>query len=239
MLHRPLDSIKLQIYKNYEIIIVDDCSDDGTEMYLNDRSDNNLKYYRLNSRSGPNIARNVGSTMARGAWLIFLDSDDSLYDETSLMKLDSKINTIHVPLIFALCVDQYGISTVNNTKISGYITFHDYISGAAKGEYLPIVKKDSFHNYRFYTDIRGGEGLTWMTMIKEHGVFILDEVLRIYYTDGNDRLSIKSKNLLRLFQVTKKELKLFWGIYLIRSPTSLVLKIAKMLYYGIFGICKL
>ncbi len=69
-----LDSVFAQTYKNYEIIIVDDGSNDETETVLKSYR-NRLKYvYQTNA--GPAAARNHGVKLAHGDWIAFLDSDD-------------------------------------------------------------------------------------------------------------------------------------------------------------------
>ena len=69
-----LNSVFAQTYKNYEIIVVDDGSNDETETVLKSYR-NRLKYvYQTNA--GPAAARNHGVKLAHGDWIAFLDSDD-------------------------------------------------------------------------------------------------------------------------------------------------------------------
>jgi glycosyltransferase involved in cell wall biosynthesis len=80
MLQRLLDSLgKLQCRCPLEFIIVDDCSDDGTRLVVEnwkktvDLAD--VKYHYLASRSGPAVARNAGILLSTGNVLAFTDSD--------------------------------------------------------------------------------------------------------------------------------------------------------------------
>ncbi|WP_051200723.1 glycosyltransferase family 2 protein [Butyrivibrio sp. XPD2002] len=74
---RAIDSVNNQTYKDVEIIVVDDCSDDNTEERIKACSYENLKYIRLDARSGACIARNTGIDVANGDYVAFLDSDDT------------------------------------------------------------------------------------------------------------------------------------------------------------------
>ena len=81
------DSIKSvldQTYKNWELIIVDDCSTDDTEKsikkYLKDKR---IKFYKNEKNSGAAISRNKALKIAKGRWIAFLDSDD-LWDKHKL-----------------------------------------------------------------------------------------------------------------------------------------------------------
>ena len=71
-------SIQAQTYGNWELIISDDCSTDGTikvvEPYL--QADNRIKYICNDKNSGAAVTRNKALKMAKGKWIAFLDSDD-------------------------------------------------------------------------------------------------------------------------------------------------------------------
>jgi len=68
-------SVLSQTYQDYELLVVDDASQDHTfealAPYLS-----RLKYLRLPQQKGVSTARNLGIAAARGEWLAFLDSDD-------------------------------------------------------------------------------------------------------------------------------------------------------------------
>jgi len=69
-----LDSVLRQRFTDYEIIVVDDGSEDGTRDYLQRQKDR-LRILRQSNR-GPGAARNLGANEARGEYVAFLDSDD-------------------------------------------------------------------------------------------------------------------------------------------------------------------
>jgi glycosyltransferase involved in cell wall biosynthesis len=73
-LKQALSSVRLQTYCDYEIIVVDDGSSDGTTDYL---ASLNRSVKALQQRnSGPAAARNLGAAHATGTYIAFLDSDD-------------------------------------------------------------------------------------------------------------------------------------------------------------------
>lgn len=71
-------SVLAQTYKNWEMIIVDDCSSDHTrDIVLNSaKQDSRIKYYFLQHNSGAAVARNTAMEHAEGEYMAFLDSDD-------------------------------------------------------------------------------------------------------------------------------------------------------------------
>ncbi len=82
-----IKSVQAQTYKNWELIIVDDCSNDGTvEQVLEiKKDDHRINLYQNSSNSGAAVIRNTALKSAKGRWIAFLDSDD-LWEATKLEK---------------------------------------------------------------------------------------------------------------------------------------------------------
>lgn len=75
---KSIESVINQIYKNWELIIIDDCSEDGTSKVVKklQENENRIKYRKLKTNSGAAAARNEGVKLAKGEFIAFLDSDD-------------------------------------------------------------------------------------------------------------------------------------------------------------------
>lgn len=75
---RTLDSVQAQTYKNWEMIIVDDCSQDNTKEIVEEyiKNDPRIKYHLLEENSGAAVARTKAMKLANGVYMAFLDSDD-------------------------------------------------------------------------------------------------------------------------------------------------------------------
>jgi glycosyltransferase involved in cell wall biosynthesis len=74
LLRETLDSIVTQSFRDFEIIVVDDGSTDGTEAVVRSYGPT-LRYIRQENR-GPSAARNLGIQNARANWISIQDSDD-------------------------------------------------------------------------------------------------------------------------------------------------------------------
>ena len=81
------DSVLMQTYLNWEWIIVDDCSNDGSFEYIKKMAQNDSRIIVLQTEynGGTSVARNVGLKRATGRFITFLDSDD-LIDKDYLEK---------------------------------------------------------------------------------------------------------------------------------------------------------
>lgn len=73
-----LDSLRAQDLTDFELIIVDDASSDGTRDILRDYAarDPRIRLFLQEHNQGLAVARNLGIAQARGDWVTFLDADD-------------------------------------------------------------------------------------------------------------------------------------------------------------------
>ncbi|MCK4821092.1 glycosyltransferase family 2 protein [bacterium] len=77
-LRETLDSIFAQTYKDYEVVVVDDGSTDGTTDLIKNAGFKNLRYH-WQENQGESAARNKLVELAKGRYLTFIDSDDLLF----------------------------------------------------------------------------------------------------------------------------------------------------------------
>ncbi|EXB32977.1 MULTISPECIES: glycosyltransferase [Acinetobacter] len=78
LLKRAVESVRQQTYQNLEVIIVDDCSNDGTHKYLEEISgqDSRIQYFLKDKNSGACVSRNIAIENAKGEFITGLDDDD-------------------------------------------------------------------------------------------------------------------------------------------------------------------
>lgn len=77
---QAVESVFRQTWQDYELLIVDDASMDGTEEYIRKMSDERVKYIKLPQNVGASGARNVGIRNASGEYIAFQDSDTQWMD---------------------------------------------------------------------------------------------------------------------------------------------------------------
>lgn len=78
-----LESVKSQTYKNFECIIVDDGSSDNSKEIISNYIENDDRFILIaQNNQGSSSARNKGIESAIGDYIIFLDGDDRLRNNT-------------------------------------------------------------------------------------------------------------------------------------------------------------
>ncbi len=81
-----IESVLAQSYKQWELIIVDDCSEDNTDEVVKEYLwDNRIRYIKNDANCGAAVSRNRALKEAKGKWIAFLDSDD-LWESEKLQR---------------------------------------------------------------------------------------------------------------------------------------------------------
>lgn len=92
-----LESLHASHYRDYEIILVDDASTDHTAELAATLP---VRFLRLPCRSGPAVARNRGSALARGDYLLFMDGDVAVHPETLGRIVDTFVRDAGIDAVF-------------------------------------------------------------------------------------------------------------------------------------------
>lgn len=82
-LQRAFDSVREQSYRNLEVIVVDDCSTDGSGEFCDEycKQDARFRVIHHENNIGVSGPRNTGLKNAKGDYIYFLDSDDYIHME--------------------------------------------------------------------------------------------------------------------------------------------------------------
>ena len=125
-LRRAIDSVRSQTMTDYEHIIVDDRSSDGTADMVAGYDDPRIRYRRLQDLSGANAARNLGIETARAPIVTFLDSDD----EYQPFRLEHTLQTLAanraVPLMLSSFVIQRKRSQIPQVNADAVLEQADF-----------------------------------------------------------------------------------------------------------------
>lgn len=120
-------SVLGQSYKDFEIVVVDDCSNDDTTALMESFRGSEIRYLRHDRQRGGAAARNTGIHHSRGEYVAFLDDDDEWYPE----KLDRQMSTL-----LASPPDVGGVYT-------GYFIV-DRSDGQIRGQRVPTERGDLY-----------------------------------------------------------------------------------------------
>ena len=78
LLPKTIECVLNQTYKNWEMLLVDDCTPDNSAKIISEyaKKDNRIKYFKLEKNSGAAVARNKALSESKGRFIAYLDADD-------------------------------------------------------------------------------------------------------------------------------------------------------------------
>lgn len=170
-----------------EIIVVDDGSSDETQTAL--ESLDGIIYHRSNANLGLARARNKGIELAKGKWIVFLDSDNYIIKgglgklRDLAVKFDDSIG-----ILWAGNVDATGRQMVVHAE-TGVFSGDEIFRETFRGENFSVVRADLAKAHPFPAICRrhACEPIFWYTLASRTKLFVTNEVVGYYETMGDDR----------------------------------------------------
>lgn len=130
-IERCLESIRRQVFQNYEVIVIDDGSTDDSSQKISKYVDADERFnYYYQKNAGVSSARNNGISRARGKWLMFVDADDWIDDKfCELMISSAEENDLDVIQCRRVDVKEDGQFPQNVSQLEYLFitTFHNFI----------------------------------------------------------------------------------------------------------------
>lgn len=139
-----INSIIKQSFKSWNLIIIDDCSNDGTFEILKNIQKKYNKYnkiflYRQNINQGQSVARNLGIKKSKSIFVAFIDSDDfwdknKLLNQTRFMK-DNNYNFTYS--------DYFSVKNYNRkiVRVPSNYDYNSFIKNTSIATSTMMIKK--------------------------------------------------------------------------------------------------
>ena len=190
MVDKAIDSVLEQSYKNIEIIVVDDHSSESyAEVITKYNTYSNVIFHRNEKNSGLSASRNRGITLAKGAYVAFLDDDDIWLP----LKLAKQVQFLQDEPSFVACSCCHVESETNKIIDRGIrkFTIDDILGVNLLGPPSKImVRKRLLKNVRFNERAKHAEDWDFYLHLLQSGpIYMLQEPLIIYNTSHFGRMT--------------------------------------------------
>lgn len=229
-----IESVQQQTYRNYEHIIIDDCSpDDSYNIALRySEVDSQIKLLRNERNLRVALTRNRGLDIASGDYVLFLDSDDVLSEDALEILVDCFNKNPDAKLYTA----PYQKMSEDGTKLFGIITppettnYKRMLRTCTMPFMTSIVRRDVVDNYRL-KNVHHEDYLFWLEVLRSGDYTCYgyrDKPLGYYRLTSNSLSRNKFKTFRYQWNIYRKELKFnfFKSVY-------------NFVFYAVYGVIKL
>lgn len=166
---RCVKSVADQIGNRTDIehIIVNDGSTDNTSDVLNDlqKCYSHIRQDEFSQNRGVNAARNRAIQLARGKYIMFLDSDDQLAPDALQMVLGTIASNPEIKHILFACDVRIGLfSHIGDIK---EFSFRDFLEERVSGDFVHVMRSEIVKRYPFDEFLRIHEGINFLRFYRE------------------------------------------------------------------------
>jgi glycosyltransferase involved in cell wall biosynthesis len=191
-----LESALRQTFRNLEIVVVDDNSQDNTRQLVASVQDERVRYIRHDVNKKVSAARNTGILQARGKYIAFLDDDDEWFPE----KLERQLQVFQhaspgVGGVYsgALTIERTSQKTLNHiTPIKRGNVFEALLERNWIAPTSSVVlKRECFENAGLFDPAMSfsEDYDLWLRIAREYAFDYVEDPLVKYYVQDNGRLS--------------------------------------------------
>ena len=179
-----IESVLNQTYSNFELLVINDCSKDGTAKLVEDFSakDNRVRLISNEKNSGVSFTRKHGLEEANGSWIAILDSDDAWAPE----KLEKQIelqNRTNADLLFtgSAFMDSEGRPIDWYLHAPAEATYRQLLKQNVLSNSSALVRKELYAKHYAVGDGMHEDFAIWLSILKEgKKAYGVDEPLLIY-----------------------------------------------------------
>ena len=190
-----LDSVLQQSFCDYELLIIDDGSEDDSGKICDEyaQTDSRIRVFHQRNR-GVSVARNVALDNVKGEWITFIDADDILLPE-ALRKLYETVSWNDTDIVLG------GSNVYVNGKIFPYHTYNsfsstcviDNMSHPALWAYMirsAIIKNN---NIRFIPGLAYSEDAIFLAevAVKSKSIVHISDIVYLYRRNDNSACAVK------------------------------------------------
>lgn len=188
IVRRCVDSCLRQSFDDFEVVVVDDASTDGTVAAIEAYGDERVRLVVHESNRGINPARHSGTVAARGEWIVVVDSDWELLPNT-LERLRAAIGSLPdgVRVVrFRLRWDDGSVTPrFGPAEPFGYEGRIRWVEEEEGNDAGRCIHAGVFERTAYFADRRGAmEPLFELDVAKAEKTLYLDEVLGLEHSDA-------------------------------------------------------
>jgi len=250
---RCVDSILAQTYKDFEIILVDDGSNDRTPFILDSYLSKDSRIRVLHQENkGVTGARKAGAKLAEGDYIAVIDGDDWVVQD--YLEVFSKI--IDKYRVAIACCGYFEVTSSDKSKKCRMNTIngrYGYFKRREMEQYFfpklfsftpalwsKVFERELYIQFQMLVDdkICMGEDavVSYPALLNAHGIFLIDDCLYYYNRENSNSLTSNTKNII-LWKDVELRIKHFEK-YVLKKKYDLYNQFSEYIAHEIFYAAK-
>lgn len=206
-----ISSVLASTFKDFELIILDDCSIDKTVQIANEFAarDNRIRVYSNEKNLGDYPNRNKAAGYAKGLYLKYVDADDYIYPWG--LELLVKMMDEHPQVAFGLCSLEQDKDKPFPIVLSSEKAYEYHYLGPGlfhKAPLSSVIKKDAFLSVGGFSEIRmAGDFDMWNKLGAQFNVLLMPQGIVWYREHDSQEMNSYSKYEIVYEQIALKYIK--------------------------------
>lgn len=209
---QTLESVLAQNCDELEILVIDDCSKDGTLEIVKKYSEQypQIKVIELTVNSGVAVARNTAIERATGRYIAFMDSDD-LWERNKISAQIKLMQDKDATMSFTAIdmIDDGGNCVKGKRKIKTVVDYKVLLHNTVIPTSSVVIDREKSGDFRMPLLRSGQDYATWLMLLR-NGVkaYGIDEAL-VHYRVGHKSLSSnKLKSIKQVYTIQTQQEKI-------------------------------
>lgn len=207
-----IEMVKRQTYKEWELILVDDCSPDNSAGMIAKYADGErIRLIRKEKNEGAARARNTGTALAQGRYIAFLDADDIWMPE----KLEKELAFMkEKEAAFAFTAYEFGDEMARRTgktvSVPEKLTYKKALTRTVIFTTTVLFDTEKIDREMIrMPDVASEDTATWWKILRAgYTAYGLNEVLAVYRRPASSLSSNKFTAMKRIWHLYRLEEKL-------------------------------
>lgn len=199
-----INSVLEQTYQNFELIIINDGSTDGTVKKVKEflKKDSRIRFFNNEKNLGVSLTRNKGISLANGEWIAFIDSDD-LWEKDKLAKQIAFAKETGAQFTFtgSSFIDENGEFYEGILQVPQTVSYRELLKQNIISCSSVLIKKNIMAQFKMEKDEAHEDYGSWLRILKT-GILAygLNEPLLVYRISKKSKSSNKIKSLIMAYR---------------------------------------
>ena len=204
-IRESVESVLAQTVQDWELIVIDDGSDDDTAAILEElsASDKRIRFLKNEQNRGASYTRNRAIALAEGEWIAFLDSDDRWHPQKlqKQLALAEQHPDLVVSYTASAFIDEdgkpYGYVMAAEERLTYPMLLRSNLMSCSS----VLIRASVMKGIRMPSDRMHEDYFVWLTVLREYGVaYGIDEPLLIYRLGKHSKSASRIRSAMMLFR---------------------------------------